>query len=213
LSSVDRWGNVCMLTSITSDAMAERIGKLLSQAAFGGVSMAGFLMPASQMREVLVHGTLSRCLEIGRVIREARATGQDPVEVVTQFVDGRVLFTGTVRSSERDDREGYRYGIGTHHIAGSGAFHDAACRVWYKNENHICWIDGVPVATSPDLICIVDADTAEPFVNAAVEVGQRVAVIGVPGLDAFRTPDGIDRLGPRHFGFDIDYVPLEQWSG
>jgi DUF917 family protein len=209
-ATVDRWGNACILTQVTGDAMAERIGKLLSQAAFGGVSMAGFLMPAREMKEVLVHGTLSRCLAIGRAIRVARDARQDPVVAAARFVGGAVVFRGVVTANELDDSEGYRYGIGTHRIRGAGAHEGMVCSIWYKNENHVCWLGGQPYATSPDLICIVDAETAEPMVNSAVAAGQRVAVVGIPAVDAYRSPAGIERLGPRHFGFDIDYVPIEE---
>jgi hypothetical protein len=33
----------------------------------------------------------------------------------------------------------------------------------------------------------------------------------VKGLEVFRTEFGLDRAsGPRYFGFDIDYVPIEE---
>jgi DUF917 family protein len=46
--------------------------------------------------------------------------------------------------------------------------------------------------------------------NARLEAGQQVAVIGLKGLDAFRTQKGLGCAGPRYFGFDIDYVPIEE---
>lgn len=204
-ATVDRWGDVCILTQVTGDAMAERIGKLLSQAAFGGVSMAGFLMPARQMRDVLVAGTLSRCLEIGRAVHQAREKHADPVAALVDVVGGALLFRGVVEANELDDSEGYRYGIGTHRIRDDEG---RTCSIWYKNENHICWIDGHAIVTSPDLICIVEATNGEPKINSDIVEGQDVSVIGVPASSIYRSPAGIERLGPRHFGFDIDYQPL-----
>ena len=32
----------------------------------------------------------------------------------------------------------------------------------------------------------------------------------MPCDEKWRTPAGIDLGGPRHFGYDIDYVPVEQ---
>lgn len=207
-ATVDRWGNVCLLTQVTGDAMAERIGKLLSQAAFGGVSMAGFLMPAASMREVLVGGTLSHCLATGRAIRDARERGVDPVAALAAFVGGTVVFRGVVEENKLDDSEGYRYGIGTHRIRGSETNGPRTCSIWYKNENHVCWLDDEPRVTSPDLICVVDEESGEPWINGEVAPGQHVAVIAVPASERYRTPTAIDRLGPRHFGFDIEYVPV-----
>jgi len=39
--------------------------------------------------------------------------------------------------------------------------------------------------------------------------GQHVAVIGLRAVEQFRSPKGIDILGPRHFGYEIDYTPIE----
>ncbi|HHH82371.1 MAG TPA: DUF917 family protein, partial [Chloroflexi bacterium] len=39
---------------------------------------------------------------------------------------------------------------------------------------------------------------------------RRVAVVGIKGLEAFRSERGLAAAGPRYFGFDIDYVPIEK---
>lgn len=36
-----------------------------------------------------------------------------------------------------------------------------------------------------------------------------MAVIGRKGHRIHRTLEGVEVLGPRHFGFDLDYVPIE----
>jgi len=36
-----------------------------------------------------------------------------------------------------------------------------------------------------------------------------VGVIGRKGHRIHRMPEGVEVLGPRHFGFDLDYVPIE----
>ena len=35
--------------------------------------------------------------------------------------------------------------------------------------------------------------------------GQRVSVLALPGPEIFRTQAGLDAVGPRAFGFDLDY--------
>jgi DUF917 family protein len=37
-----------------------------------------------------------------------------------------------------------------------------------------------------------------------------VAVIGIPGDARWRTPAGLEVVGPTYFGYDIPYVPLEE---
>jgi DUF917 family protein len=57
----------------------------------------------------------------------------------------------------------------------------------------------------------VHRDSGEPAISYDFSVGDHVAVIGRKAHEAHRTEKGIRALGPRHFGFDFDYVPIEQW--
>ena len=212
-SFVDRWGNVVIVKEAASPAMIDRIGRMLCMAGYGGVSFAGFLAPAGEVRNMFVRDTLSRSLQIGRVGRLARNSGRNVAEAMSAAAGGWVLFTGTVDRSERDDREAYMFSYGTHVIEGTGDHAGHTLRVWYKNEHHLSWIDDQPYVSSPDCLAIVDLDQSEPLPNGAVQPGQHVALIGWPANAAHRTARGIAVLGPRHFGFDIDFVPIETRVG
>jgi hypothetical protein len=83
-------------------------------------------------------------------------------------------------------------------------------KVWFKNENHITYLDEKPFVTSPDLIAIIDATSGEPYTNTVVEEGMNVAVLGARADVKYRRPEGLALLGPRYFGFDLDYVPIEK---
>jgi len=37
-----------------------------------------------------------------------------------------------------------------------------------------------------------------------------VSLIGYRSADRFRSPRALEVLGPRHFGVDADYVPIEK---
>ena len=115
--------------------------------------------------------------------------------------------SGKVTGKDWEDREGYYWG--THTITGTGDFSGHEFKIWFKNENHISWFDDKPYVTSPDMLIVVDAETGEPYSNAQIEVGHQVAVVGLRAVEQFRSQKGINILGPRHFGFDIDYKPIE----
>jgi DUF917 family protein len=213
LSSVDRWGNVCIIKESVSTPMSERIGKLLSRAAFGGCGMAGFLLKGSEMKQIVVRDSLSKCLTMGRAIRMAIANGHDPVMAAAHEGAGWVLFRGRVTATEWDETQAYMYGIGTNRLEGTGDFKGHNFAIWYKNENHVTWKDGKPFVTSPDIIAVLDEASGEPLTNADVVEGRHVAVIGIPAIQGFRSAKGLEVLGPRHFGFDIDYAPIERHVG
>ena len=209
VSSVDKWGNVAIVKSAVSSHMFERIGKMLAVAAYGGTTMAGTPLSGREMKEVLVHGTLSKCLAIGQAIRTARTKGDDPVDAALRVTDGWRLFEGVVTGKDWEDRGGYMYG--TTHVKGTGDYQGQTLEVWFKNENHVSWLDGKPWVCSPDLLSLVYMDSGEGISNTDIKHGDSVVAVGMKGLEAFRTEFGLNKAaGPRYFGFDIDYRPIEE---
>lgn len=196
-ASVDEFGNAIVIRRAASHAFAERIGKYLAQASFGLIGCAMAAMPAREVGRIYVAGTISESLALGRSIRTAREAGDDPVQAAARALDGWVLFRGTIRA--RDWRN-TGYMEGTQEIEGEGPFAEHMLRIWFKNENHLSWLDGDDYVASPDLIEICDADSAEPLVNTYLEVGDRVAVVGMRRRHIWDSPAGLATLGPAHFG-------------
>ena len=207
ITTVDAWGNICIIKESTSYPVAERIGKFLSSASFGVTGDAGFLMTGKEAKEVIIPGTLTECYNIGKLIRETREAGKDPIAEVIKLFGGWIISRGKVVKKEWEDRVGYYWG--THTIAGEGAFKGNITKIWFKNENHICWKNDEIFVTSPDIIIVVDAITGEPFANPKLKEGDNVAVLGLRARQIFRSKKGIGILGPRAFGFDYEYVPIE----
>jgi DUF917 family protein len=207
LACVDRWGNVCLVKETAHIYAAERIAKMLAVAAYGDVAVATTPLIAADMKRIVVRGTLSKCLEIGRSLRLARETGQDPIRATLAAVDGWQLFEGRVVGLETNDRDGYLFG--TVRIEGMGDHRGQTLDVWFKNENLISWLNGAPWVCSPDLLSLVHRENGRGIYNTDLEKGDRVVAIGIKGVEGFRTERGLELAGPRHFGFDIDYVPIE----
>jgi DUF917 family protein len=207
---VDQFGNRLVIRASASNAFAERIGKFLAQASFGLIGCALVPLPAREVARILVPGTLTECLELGRAIRRAREEGRDPVAAAARILDGWVLFRGTISAREWRNT-GYMEGF--HVISGEGEFGGKELRIWFKNENHISWLDGAPFVCSPDLLEVCDAETAEPLVNTYLAEGDRVAVVGRRRRPQFDSPQGLAALGPAHFGWDVPFTPIEQLVG
>jgi DUF917 family protein len=210
-ASVDGWGNVVIIKHACNPFMLERVGKMISVAAFTGCDLAGTLLIGREMKEVVVKGTITKSLGLGRTIREAIDRGYDPIRRAVEYTEGWLLFEGDVVSKDWEDRDGYMFG--TTVIKGSGGFAGRTMEIWFKNENHVSWIDGKPFVCSPDLICILENSTGEGLTNTVLDVGHDVAVLGIRGLEAFRSDRGLASAGPRYFGFDIEYAPIEDIMG
>ncbi|MCD6278752.1 MAG: DUF917 domain-containing protein [Desulfurococcales archaeon] len=205
---IDEYGNKSVIVRAINYKMAERLGKMLSVASFGLVAGAGFVMTGRELKKVIIPNTLSDCYEAGRTLREAREKGDDPALAVAKKFNGWVLFRGMVEKKDWEDREGYMWGY--IHIKGANEFEGHQAKVWFKNENHIMWFDGKVIATSPDLVIIIESKSGEPITNTDLKEGTEVTVIGLRGREQFRTPKAISVHGPKYFGFDVEYVPIEE---
>jgi DUF917 family protein len=206
VASCDRWGNTIIIKDVVNNTMLETFGKGVTVLAYVICGQCGLAMKGKDMKKFINSGSLTMCLEIGRTIREAREAGLDPVAAVLEACEGWELFRGEVVSKDWEDREGYLYG--TTVIKGSDKYKGHELKIWYKNENHMSWLDGEVYVTSPDLISVVDALTCEPITNTDVNPGMKVAVIGMKSK--YRSPKAIDVLGPKHYGFDVEYRPIEE---
>jgi len=209
----DPWGNVLLVKRTASLPVAERIGKMISIATKvpdikAACAHAGFLLQGKDMKKLVIASGASRSLEIGRRIRESVKAGQDPAQAAAVAMSGWVLFRGKVTRKEWESREGYMYGTTT--IRGEGSDRGHKMKIWFQNENHITYVDDKPFVTSPDLITVMDSKTGEPYTNTMVEKGMNLAVLGAKAEEKYRTAPGLAILGPRHFGYDMEYVPIEK---
>jgi DUF917 family protein len=210
LCFVDRWGNVTIVKSAVSALMADRIARQISVAAYGkGVGGSGYLVQMRDTKKGIVKGSLLRAIEIGKALREDARTGDGLVHL-RRLTGGRIFFAGEAVSTVWQDDEAFVFRVFTYHLRGTGQFEGQSCRVWVKNEHHIVWCDENVVGTSPDLLVLLDAETNRPLsTRGDVTPGHKVIVFGMRALDPiWHTPEGRALLGPRHFGFDMDAVPI-----
>ncbi len=101
VASVDEFGNVCIIDKAINYRMVERIGKLIASGAYGLAGQAGFLMSGKEMKESILPGTLTECYEVGKMIREARENGINPVDTIIKELDGYLLAKGTVTKKKK----------------------------------------------------------------------------------------------------------------
>ena len=207
--SVDKWGNVCIIKESVNHDVTERIGKMLAMTAFGNTGLAGFLLPGSEMKDLVIRGTLTESLRLGELIRRAREKGEIPVIKAIEFCKGWLLFKGKLSGKEWHVIDGYYYGF--HTFQGIDEFEGQVFKTWFKNETHITWRNDHPYVTSPDLIIQMDLISGEPITNHELQKGRHVAVIGIRARDHYRNAEGLRALGPRHFGFKMDHIPVEEF--
>lgn len=204
----DLWGNVNIIESAINFGMVEEYGRSIVMVTNQMTGNIGFLMKIKELKEVMIPGTLTDSYIVGKTIRKARETaGNDPVEKVVELIGGHLLFKGTVTKREFEDKKGFMFG--THVFEGLDEFQGHTFKIWFKNENHITWLDNKPYVCSPDIITVVALGDCEPITNTYLKVRQQVAVIGKSHIK-YRDKGDVNLLTPKHFGFDIEWKPMEQ---
>lgn len=215
LAAVSRFGDRIVIPSAADDFRVEDLTRGLAVASGGGISVAANAVSGRTLKANLVPGFLSRAIRLGRAAREAAAAGRDPVRAVIEAGDGYLLFRGVVASSDSRGEQGF--GWSDARLRGTGAFAGSEYRIYVKNESMVAWRDGRLDAAAPDLICPLDPTTGWAMrggpIIGSFSVGQELAIAGFRHHAIWRTPKAIEMLGPRHFGFDEEYVPIEQLHG
>ncbi|MBU2677996.1 MAG: DUF917 domain-containing protein [Gammaproteobacteria bacterium] len=207
-AAVTQFGDQVILKHVEDPSREEDVFRALSVVSrLVGVTDAAISGAVAKSEHVLVQGSLSLAANIGRAVREASAAGRDPIDAARSAGDGYRLFEGVVRTYDWVDRDGFLVGDVT--IDGSGAFKDQSLVLDYKNEHLVAKKGGVVLATCPDLITMVDRETNEGIGNPDFEKGQSVVVLAFRAAALWRRPEGLAVFQPRYFGYDVDYVPVE----
>jgi hypothetical protein len=210
IAIVTPWMETMIVKHVYDYSRAEDICRYMAVVSGGSCMTMGAPIRGKNLADSVVKHSISDNIKLGKAIREANARGKDPVEAAVKALDGYLLFNGRITHFEREERGGFMWG--EHRYDGAGNFSGKKFRIWYKNENQISWLDEKPYATSPDLLCVVDAKTGKGLSNWGDDFAKNreVAVIGFRADDIWRSPEGLKIFNPGHFGFDIPYKPIER---
>lgn len=211
---VSRWGDTVIIDKTVDDYRYEDLARALAVASGGGISNARGVISGRDVKRasVTVHGALTEAILFGRTVREARQQGGSPIDALVKVCDGCVkLFEGVVDKADTKGERGHTFTDA--YLKGVGAYGGHTYRVWVKNENIVSWLDGKPDVISPDYIYNLDPKTGDAITSRELggyPIGTAVAIVGRPAHAPWRTARGIETIGPRHYGFEFDYVPFEQ---
>jgi DUF917 family protein len=141
-------------------------------------------------------------------VREARASKEDPIDAVLGITRGFRLFEGKIVDVERKTVSGFARGEAR--LEGINDSAGGSMLIQFQNENLVAIRDGEIVCSVPDLISLLDVDTGLPITTEYLRYGYGVVVVGMPANEKWRTPEALEVVGPRYFGYDIDYIPIEE---
>jgi uncharacterized protein len=180
----------------------------------GGVAyIAEYSMSGADVKRTAVPNTISLGIRIGRCLREAKKNHKNPIDALlrmlpdTHYSYGRVIWRGKVIDVKRETKMGWALGLAK--IEGAEEW-KGLMEIQIQNENLIARVGGKVRAIVPDLICVMEAETAEPITTEYLRYGQRVVVVSVAVPPIMRTPEALEVFGPKGFRIDEPYTPIEQ---
>jgi DUF917 family protein len=183
-----------IIAAYLSDPLDTTKAELIARTAvvsFGMVAaFATWIVNMATVKRCLVPNALSKAERIGKVIREARASGKDAVKEVAGVTGGKELFRGRIQKIEMKTAEGFDFGRTT--VEGLGNYKGKVLVIDMKNENIIAWQDEKPVIMVPDLIVMMTIG-GEPLNNVDTKEGMEVVVLGIPAPEPWvRIPEGFN---------------------
>lgn len=203
----DERGNVVIFDAVSGDWM-ERMERAAAVEFGGMASSSEYQLTAAQARTATVRNSVTLAIRIGEAILHAE---RDPVGALVEAVDAVALVEGKVVDIERRTTAGFVRGSAT--ITGLGGDGGREIRLEIQNENLVALEAEAVLAIVPDIITVLDTESGRAISTERLRYGQRVTVIAFPCDPIWRSERGLETAGPRAFGYDVDYTPVEVLHG
>lgn len=204
MSVADEKGNV-MVFETTTNQVAERLARsaVMQLGLANGISC--YPMTVRQVADHGIQGSMTYCIELGRKLMAVQKGVHGAYDAFLEFAEAKKYFSGKIIDLDRRTTDGFAKGtVVIEHLTDP----NRTMRIEIQNELLLAFEDGIPIITTPDLICILDHENAQPITTETLAYGQRVDVIGMPCAPEWHQPGMLDLVGPKAFGYDIPYVPM-----
>ena len=219
----DTQGNIAIFPRIGSAKQAEDFARSLTIEMGGSAALVMPVMSGAELKRSIIRDTLSLAKRIGDAVLDCRARSIEPAETIAKLCQGRILFTGKIIDVERRTVQGFARGrlkiapfqqaalpnpSGGPRSLAADERTSGSLQIDFQNENLIARLGDAVLCAVPDLITIVSLDDGEAIGTESLRYGLRVAVLGMPAPKELKTPAALAVVGPRAFGYDVDFCPL-----
>ncbi|MFD9888146.1 DUF917 domain-containing protein [Amycolatopsis sp. NPDC059027] len=180
---------------------AERVMRGALTGLGGWAALAYPPLSAETYRRIALRGTVWAAIRLGRRYRAGADAGLDGPELAERLGADH-LGQGTVLEVHRYAGKGFSSGS----VALRTTDGKQVLRVEMQNEYAMVLRDGEVVATTPDVICLLDTHSLQVIQTGEVRRGHEVVVLALPVPDRLWHPDILPRVEPRAYGLDAEPV-------
>lgn len=209
----DERGNWSLVNTVDNH-MLEHIARGITVRMGGVGHIAEYVMTGAKMKDSSIFHTVCLGIDIGKAIAQARKKFESPLDAMSDALSksnyGRpiVLIEGKIVDVDRSTVEGFTRGKVT--LDGIDSDNGKQFEVEFQNENLIAYKNGEVVATVPDLITFLDLETKQPITTEGLRYGYRLVCIAIPTPPIMRTAEALKIWGPKYFGYDLPFIPVEK---
>ena len=179
----------------------------------GALIAAEHPMSGKDLKRTVASNTISLAIALGAMLREHDGPADrhlreklDDLFALSTYGATRLLSTGMIESTSTRVVGGFD--VGEVRIQPLDV-RLPPLSISIKNEYLVAWQNDRPVVMPPDLITVVDHETAVPINAERIRYGQRVTAFAIGSPAHYRTEAALSVVGPRCFGFDFDYVGFD----
>ncbi|MDP3889450.1 MAG: DUF917 domain-containing protein, partial [bacterium] len=201
----DGQGNAVVITiADTKDPASkmEHIARHVTVAFGSSAAVAMYLMNGEQAKRSVIAGSVSLAINLGKIITNARANNKDPVQALCKQADCVLIGSGSIEDIDSSMKDGFLQGT----ITIVDKAQNKTIKIDYQNENLFAYCNSELIACTPDIIIPVDIETGQAITSDSLVYGLRVHVLVLAGDPLWKTPEGLQLVGPRAFGRDVEYV-------
>ena len=198
--------NIVIVKETKDARAAERIARVLATEWSQSAYTARRILTGVQVKTSPIQLSLSMCMRIGKLLR----TAVEPIKAVLKETRGFKLFEGVVERCERKTEGGFTF-IETK-LRGTRENEGADFEFKAKNEVLAAYKNRELVAIAPDIITPVHPETGKCITAEKIEQGDKLAVLGLPAPQKWRTKKGLELWKDVLQGSNIleEYAPIEK---
>jgi DUF917 family protein len=198
----DSLGNLVQIHAEDPHAL-ERIGRHVSISMGSSCGIAVYLMNGKQAKTAVIPNTVTQALQLGQAILGARKEGINPVNKILEITEGVCLSVGIITEVRQEIKNGF--------LQGSVKITNDVQEVEliYQNEYLLARNHNEILATTPDILAIVERESGTPITTDGLRYGLQVALLAIPSPKIWQTDAGLDLVGPEYFNLSVSYKPIK----
>jgi DUF917 family protein len=202
----DSMDNVVMIQAKESSSL-ESLARSLTIAMGSCSALAMYLMSGTQAKSCVIPGTISQGIAIGKALAEAKERQENPIHAVLETSGGKLLGRGKIMDIQQSVTGGF--------LKGSVKIQNEqeSFLVEYQNEYLAVKKGEKFIATTPDILMLLERDTATPITSESLRYGLNIDLIAIPSPVIWQSTEGLRLVGPRYFGYNVDYYPCNRNQG